>query len=82
MQKSILTWIPRKKLNSPPRSARHMAIFLKSEIPIYNSEVQDTAREEKEHGQLKSVIRFRQTQQLETKDHDKIKSLCIGPYRK
>ena len=32
----VLTWIVSKKLNSPAR-------FLKSGIPIYNSEVPDTA---------------------------------------
>ena len=36
----VLTWIVSKKLNSPPR---HIARFLKSGIPIYNSEVPDTA---------------------------------------
>ena len=39
---SILTWIPWKKLNSPLRSAI-LQDFLKSGIPIYNSEVPDTA---------------------------------------
>ena len=37
-----LTRIPWKKLNSPPQSP-HIAIFLKSGIPIYNSEVPHTA---------------------------------------
>ena len=43
----------------------HVARFLKSGIPIYNSEVQDMAgkkQEEKEHKQLQSVLRFPQSQ--------------------
>ena len=39
---SILTWIPWKKLNTPPRSAI-LRDFLKSGTPLYNSEVPDTA---------------------------------------
>ena len=48
---------------------RHIAIFLKSEIPIYNSEVPDTAgkkREEEvveeENRELQGAMRFTQTQ--------------------
>ena len=39
---SIRTWIPWKSLNSPPWSCR-IPKYLKSGIPIYNSEIPDTA---------------------------------------
>ena len=44
---------------------RHIARFLKSGIPIYNTVVQDTAgkkKQQEEHRQLQSVLRFTQTQ--------------------
>ena len=46
-------------------SIRCVAKFSKQGIPIYNSEVQDTAvekQEKEEHRQLLSVLRFTQTQ--------------------
>ena len=48
-------------------SIRHIAIFLKSRIPIYNFEVPDRAgrkREEGEHRQLRSVTHFTETQKI------------------
>ena len=48
-------------------SIRHVAIFLKSVITIYNSKVPaDMAgrktKEEEEHRELQSILRFMQTQ--------------------
>ena len=48
-----------------PASICHIAIFSKSGIPIYNSDVwiqMAETREEEEHRQLQSVMRFTQTQ--------------------
>ena len=41
----------------------HVAIFWKSGIPTYNSEVSDTTgkEQEEEHGLMQSVLRFTQT---------------------
>ena len=60
---SNLTWIPWKKLNSPPRSAillnfknqEYQFTFPKSQIRLAEKREE---REEEEHRQLESVLRF------------------------